>query len=183
MFCGFLGGLWGFCFVFYKSKSCECVLSLVSLHLSSRYDPTHVLSLFWEGGWWWWTSAVVQTVIQLLKTSCPVPPCLTKGGGAVWPLLTPFLKPWRIFEKRSPPTLEVGTAFAFCFQKLCCLWGGCRGGVGGHGEFCLGLSYVGLWPSGKWLQKQPRWTALWLGEHFLSDLKYDPKVCSETCLQ
>lgn len=70
------------------------------------------------GGGGWWTSAVFHVVIQVLKTSCPVLPCLTKCcGGAVWPLLTPFLKCWCMFKKRSLPALEVGTAFAFCFQK------------------------------------------------------------------
>lgn len=36
----------------------------------------------------------------------------------VFGFLAPFLKGWCIFKKCSPPTLEVGTAFAFCFQKL-----------------------------------------------------------------
>lgn len=48
-FCLLFGVFVCLLFFFFKSKSYECVLSFVSLHLSSRYDPTHVLSLFWEG--------------------------------------------------------------------------------------------------------------------------------------
>lgn len=134
-----------------------------------------------KGGWQWWTSAVFQIVIQLLKTSSPVLPCITKcGGGAVQPLLAPFLKCWYILRKYSP-TLKVGTAFACCFWEW--LWSGAEEGLEGMVNSCLGPSYMALWPRGKkkgYRSSQGEWPCGC--EHFLFDLEYDPKVCSEVCL-
>lgn len=164
-----------FCFSIFKKKrkseSYKCVFSFVSFYLCSRYVPTPVRSLSWEGEGdgpqqsfrLWWSSW--QQAVLFFRALPSV-------------VVVVFGLSWHLSLKGDACSKNAALLLPSVF-KNCLLWGG----VGGPGELYLGLSYRGLWPYEKRLQKEPRWMALWLWERFLSELKHDPKVCFETCLQ
>jgi len=64
-----------------------------------------------------------------------------------WCSASPDTFPYRLmhFQKMQPSDFGNRNCLCLLFSKtICCLWGGCQGIVGGHGELCLGPSCMGL---------------------------------------
>lgn len=173
-------GVFLFPFVCFKPKI--CVLSFVILYMSSGMIQSMCSACSVKG------RVVVMDLSSISdcdsaledKLSCSshaLPSVVVVLFSLSWPL-----KCWYTLKKPSP-TLKVGAAFACCFEKWLVAFGsaaeeGLEGMVSSVQALLTWLPDLlknkgyrnsqGEWPRGC--------------EHFLLDLKYDPKVFSEACL-